>query len=167
MLLNRKLPRRGAVLIESALVYPIVFVIMLGIILLATAVFRYQQVAYMSREASRYASVHGAVCASDGYTAATPDDGLWSGGTGQCTLVYNNAIVPNSAGMHTENISYTVTWSTDNKQTHTTTKVDATTGETQVVSVANTVTVTVTYTWNTGFFGTIPVTSTSTVSMAY
>ena len=43
MLLHRKLPRRGAVLIESALVYPVVFMIMLGIILLGIAVFQNQR----------------------------------------------------------------------------------------------------------------------------
>ena len=36
-----------------------------------------------------------------------------------------------------------------------------------VVSRANTVTVTVTYTWNTGLFGTIPVSSSSTMPMSY
>jgi hypothetical protein len=36
-----------------------------------------------------------------------------------------------------------------------------------VSSRANTVTVTVTYTWNTGLFGTIPVSSSSTMPMSY
>ncbi len=156
MLLHRKLRRRGAVLIESALVYPVVFMIMLGIILLGIAVFRFQQVAYISREASRWASVHGALYASDtGNSAATAGD------------VYTKAILPNAAGMVAENITYSVTWNTSNQQTHTTTRVDPTTGQTQVVPVTNIVSVTVTYTWNTGLFGTIPVSSTSTVPMSY
>ena len=76
-------------------------------------------------------------------------------------------LVPQSAGMKPENIAYSVTWNTNNEQTHTGTKVDPITGETKVLAVSNTVTVTVTYTWNTGLFGTIPVSSTSTVCMSY
>src|SRR5207253_11181370 len=83
MLLNqKKQPRRGAVLIESALIYPVVFVLMLGIVILGVAVFRYQMVASAAREASRYASVPGAMYATEtSNTAIAPDDGLWSGGS--------------------------------------------------------------------------------------
>jgi len=156
MLLNRKAPRRGAVLVESALVYPVVFMILFGIIMLGLAVFRYQQVAFISREASRYASVRGALYASEtGNSAATADD------------VYNKSIKVNAAGMNTSAITYSVTWNTDNKQYHTTTKTDAATGELQSVYITNYVTVTVTYTWNTGIFGSIPVSSTSSVPVSY
>lgn len=56
MKLNRH-ARRGTVLVESAVVYPVVFLIVVSIILLGTAVFRFQQVAHIAREASRWASV--------------------------------------------------------------------------------------------------------------
>lgn len=183
MLLSRKHARRGATLVESALVYPVVFLVMLGIILLGTAVFRYQQVAHIAREASRWASVHGGKYSKEGIPAitsvpaATPDDGLWSGGNGQCSPVYTYVIVPQAAGMKLENISYSVTWTTSNTQTHAmyydpatgTTSATPNSGSSteKVISVSNTVTVTVTYTWNTGLFGTIPVSSTSTVTMQY
>jgi Flp pilus assembly protein TadG len=129
---------------------------MLGIVLMAMAVFRFQQVAYMAREGSRYASVHGYMYSQDtGKAAATAD------------TIYTNAILPNSAGMKPSGITYSVTWTNDNHQYDTTTKVDATTGETQVVYVVNSVSVTVTYSWNTGLFGVIPVSSTSKVPMSY
>lgn len=156
MLLRRKPQRRGAVLVESAFVYPVLFLIMLGIILLGMAVFRYQQTAHLSREASRWASVHGAKYASDtGNTAATASD------------VYTKSIAPNAAGMHLENMTYAVTWNSGNARFHTKTVIDATTGLSKIVYEANTVTVTVGYSWNTGIFGTIPVSSTSTVVMSY
>ena len=52
-------PRRGAVILEAALVYPMVFLILLGLIVCGFGVFRFQEVASLSREASRYAAVHG------------------------------------------------------------------------------------------------------------
>lgn len=156
MLLCRKRVRRGATLVEGALVYPIVFLLMLGVILLGVAVFRYQQCSHIAREASRWASCHGARYAKEtGKPAATPAD------------VYAYAILPQAAGMQEANIGYSVSWSTSNAQTHTTTWVDPATSETKVISVFNTVSVTVTYTFNTGLFGTIPVSSTSTVTMQY
>lgn len=153
---GRNRVRRGATLVEGALVYPIVFLLMLGVIQVGVAVFRYQQCAHIAREASRWASCHGARYAREtGNAAATPAD------------VYTYAILPQAAGMREENIGYAVSWSTGNEQTHTTTYVDPATAETKVIAVLNTVSVTVTYTWNTGLFGTIPVSSTSTVTMQY
>jgi Flp pilus assembly protein TadG len=52
--------RRGAVLVESAVVYPLLFLLLFGLIVGGLGVFRYQQVACQAREAARYACVHGA-----------------------------------------------------------------------------------------------------------
>jgi Flp pilus assembly protein TadG len=164
MLLRRKPQRRGAVLVESAIVYPILFLLMLGIVMVSMAVFRYQQVAHLAREGSRWASVHGAKYASEtGNPVATPSD------------VYENAIKPLAAGMQMGNVTYEVAWNKYNStyptaeydRYHTKTVTDPATGISTVVYEANTVSVTVTYSWNTGFFGTIPVSSTSTVVMSY
>jgi Flp pilus assembly protein TadG len=153
----RRTRRRGAVLVESALVYPFLVLIVLGVVLLGVSVFRYQQVAHAAREASRWASVHGYLYAQEnpGQAAATAQD------------VYDNAIAPNAAGMQAENLTYSVTWNADNKRTRTATVTDSGTGQSKLVPVANTVTVTVTYTWDTGLFGTIPVSSTSVSTMSY
>jgi Flp pilus assembly protein TadG len=52
--------RYGAVLVESAVVYPLLFLLLFGLIVGGLGVFRYQQVACQAREAARYACVHGA-----------------------------------------------------------------------------------------------------------
>jgi Flp pilus assembly protein TadG len=153
MMLRRQ-RRRGTVLVEAALIYPVLFMLVLGIILLGIGVFRYQQVSHIAREASRWASVHGARWAQEnGKTAATPED------------VYNNAIVPQAAGMGLENLNYSVSWSTSNQQTHAVTV--TANGQSSVQTVTNFVSVTVTCTWNTGLFGSIPVSSTSVTPMNY
>src|SRR5436190_14229951 len=107
MMLRRQ-RRRGTILVESAMIYPVLFLIILGIIMLGIGVFRYQQVSHIAREASRWASVHGTKYAQEtGNAAATPAD------------VYNSAIVPQAAGMGLENLGYSVTWDTSKAQTHT------------------------------------------------
>ena len=101
MKLSRR-PRRGAILIESALVYPVLFLVVLGIIMLGLTVFRYQQVAHAAREGSRWAAVHGAQYAKENSTtAATPQD------------IYDNAIKPHVASAQTGTLSYSVDWVAD------------------------------------------------------
>jgi len=160
MRLNRR-QRRGSILIEAAFVYPVLFLLVLGLIMLGILVFRYQQVAHVSREASRWASVHGGQYAKElNTTAATPED------------VYTNAIVPFAAAMQ-GGLSYSVEWTTDalgnplKNPTRTVPVLDPATGLLQDKSFSNTVSVTVTYTWNTGLFGTIPVSSTSVNAIQY
>ncbi len=162
MMLRRKKARPGTVLAEAAFIYPVLFLLVLAIILLGLSVFRYQQVAHISREASRWASVHGEQYAKENNTtAATPQD------------VYDKAITPFAAGMQTDGITYSITWNTDangnpdKRPTRTVQVVDPATGLTKPVAVSNTVTVTVTYTWNTGLFGTLPVSSTSVNTISY
>jgi Flp pilus assembly protein TadG len=153
MLLRRQ-RRRGAVLIETALVYPLLFMIILGIILLGTAVFRYQEVAHCAREGARWAAVHGTkYCEENTKPATTPAD------------VFNKAIKPQAAGMRLSGLTYTVTWNADQKQTSSVKVVVG--GEVKLVTTANTVSVTVNYTWNTGLFGSIPVRSTYVMQMSY
>jgi Flp pilus assembly protein TadG len=149
-MLRRQRQRRGASLVESALVYPVLFLVMMGILLLGLAVFRYQQVSHMAQEGARYASVHGGRYAEEGNgPPATPAD------------VYNNAIKPHAAGMQTSAITYSVVWNSDNTQTSTTLV-----GSTMVTR-ENIVTVTVTYSWNTGLFGTLPVSRSASSKMHY
>src|SRR2546423_1199946 len=99
MMLQRKKARPGTILAESALIYPVLFLLVLAIILLGLSVFRYQQVSHISREAARWASVHGQQYANENNTtAATPQD------------VYDKAIAPFAAGMQAGGITYSVTW---------------------------------------------------------
>lgn len=161
MMLRQKDRRVGSILIESALVYPVLFVIVLAIIMLGLGVFRYQQVAHAAREGARWAAVHGEKYAGERKTtAATPVE------------VYTNAIRPHLAGAASAGTTYSVTWYTDaagNPDKRPTRNLEYTdaAGAKQIGSVTNTVSVTVTYNWNTILFGTIPVSSTSVTPISY
>ncbi|HJZ59074.1 MAG TPA: TadE/TadG family type IV pilus assembly protein [Gemmataceae bacterium] len=163
MMLRRNNTRRiGATLVETAVVLPVVFLIVLGIVQLGIGVFRYQQVAHAAREASRWASVHGEQYAKEqGATAATEQD------------IYDNVIAPQTRTMSPENVTYTVTWNRkadgnwDKRPTRVIQVTDPTTRQVRAVAASNTVSVTVTYTWNTGLFGTFPVSSTSVSTISY
>ncbi|HVL12696.1 MAG TPA: TadE/TadG family type IV pilus assembly protein [Gemmata sp.] len=153
MLLRRK-KRTGAILIESALVYPVLFMLVFGIVLLGMSVFRYQQVAHAAREGARYAIVRGARYSEEtNLTAATAAD------------IFANGIQPYVAGMNPPNLTYAVSWNADNKQTSS--QVMTVNGEAKIVTIANKVSVTVTYTWNTGLFGSVPVSSTCVMTMSF
>jgi hypothetical protein len=62
----RRTRRRGAVLPDAAIVYSVVFLLTIGVIIVAMGIFRYQEVAALARVGSRYACVRGS-----GYAAAT------------------------------------------------------------------------------------------------
>jgi hypothetical protein len=51
--------RKGATVVESAVVYPVTFFIILALIIGGLGIYRYQEVAYLAREGARYAAVHG------------------------------------------------------------------------------------------------------------
>jgi Flp pilus assembly protein TadG len=129
----------------------VTFLLLLGLLIGGMGIFRYQQIARLSRDAARWASVHGTQYATDTKnTAATATD------------VYTNAISPNAAGLDLNHLTYSVTWSTSNSPSHTATV------NNQQVSVANTVTVTINYTWvPEAYLGGITLSSTSTSVMSY
>jgi hypothetical protein len=58
MLLSRRPRRRAAHLLETAFVFPVVLGLLAALVVGAMGVFRYQQVAYLAREASRFAATH-------------------------------------------------------------------------------------------------------------
>jgi Flp pilus assembly protein TadG len=132
--------RRGASVVEAALVFPVAFLLVLGIMSGGMGVFRYQEVACLAREGSRWASMHGSQYSQEtGNTAATAAD------------VYNKAILPKVAGLDTSKLSYSVTWNPNNLPPN------------------STVTVTVSYDWSPEvyLFGTFTLTATSTMAMSY
>jgi Flp pilus assembly protein TadG len=59
MLLTNRPRRRGVHALESAFIYGILMVLVAGLMVLGMGVFRYQEVAYLAREAARFAAVHG------------------------------------------------------------------------------------------------------------
>ncbi len=131
-------PRRGTQVVEGAAVYPVVFILVIGLIVGGLGVFRYQEVASLAREGARYASVHGdQYQQSTGRPAATADD------------VYNNAVLPKVVSLDTGHLDHNVTWSPDNQQ-------------------GSTVTVRLTYHWvPEAFLGGIDLSSTSTMPISY
>ena len=148
----RRAPQRrsGATVVEAAFVYPVLFLLVLGLLVGAGGIFRYSQLASLAREGARYASVHGGLYQQEtGNPAATPQD------------VYNNAILPFATNLDLSQLTYSVTWNTDNMPYHMTADYEK--------PVANTVSVTVVYKWfpEAYFMGPLTLSSTSTVPMSY
>lgn len=143
--------RTGATTVEFAVVAPVAFLLLLAELVGGLGIYRYNQVAHLAREGSRWASVRGAQYAQDtGNTAATAAD------------VYNKVILPQAAGFDPNKLTYSVTWNTSNSQFHTTT-VNGVTAKT-----ANTVTVKVTYNWIPEvYLGGVTLSSTSVSTMSY
>src|SRR5829696_10345263 len=55
----RRRTRRGITLVESALVYPLVLLIFVGMLVVGMGVYRDEHVAMLASEGARWASVHG------------------------------------------------------------------------------------------------------------
>jgi Flp pilus assembly protein TadG len=148
---GRRHKRSGVTMVECAVIYPLTCLLLLGLVIGAAGIFRYQQMAHLAREGARYASVHGWRWGKDtGNTPATAAD------------IYNNAILPNAVGLDTSQLSSSVTWNTSNAQ-YQTTIVDG-----NYVFTGNTVTVTVSYKWiPEGFLGGMTLSSTSVMPMSY
>jgi Flp pilus assembly protein TadG len=139
-------------MVESALVYPILFLVVLGTVIVVMGVFRYMEVAALAREGCRWASVHGSQYAKDtGKPAATTS-----------ADVYNNVIALQAVGMDPSKLTCTVTWNPNPNDYH------AILLENDAFPVLNTVRVTVTYQWvPEAFFPAINLTSTAESIMSY
>jgi hypothetical protein len=98
--LSRQQRRRHAALIlEAALVYPVLVVLFMGLIVGGLGVWRYEQVACQAREAARWASVRGSLWAQEtNGTSPTQKD------------IYQNAVAPLTAGMDASKIAIQVSW---------------------------------------------------------
>jgi Flp pilus assembly protein TadG len=149
LLRSSRFRRPGRSLAELALVYPVLAMLVLGVVIVAMGVFRYQQVASVARAGARWASVHGGQYASEtGNAKAT------------AATVYSNAIQPMAAGLDLSQLSYTVTW-TDSSEIPT---YNNSSGNVTI----NQVTVTVTYNWvPVAYLGTVTLKSTSVMAMQY
>lgn len=153
MLLRRidRSRRRGATLVEGAIVLPVLCLLLLGTVVGGQGVYLYEQVAALAREGARYASVHGTDYAKDTGQAAADQ-----------TAILNNAIIPKAAGLDTSLLTCTVTWNTSNQP------VIADPSSSSGKPINNTVRVTVNYQWNSIlYFGNITLTSTSEMPMCY
>jgi len=152
MMIRRTPPRRGSTLVESALVYPVLFLVLFAIVSLGVGVFRKQQVTHIAREAARWASVHG-----EDYAMASKNPAADE------AAVYTNAILPQAGTLQASKLTYSVTWPDGSKKPVR----DVNTG-TYVVAKGSRVTVTVNYVWDVvPFFGPMTLTSTSTATINF
>ncbi|HKB37703.1 MAG TPA: TadE/TadG family type IV pilus assembly protein [Gemmataceae bacterium] len=153
--------RRGVVTVEAALVFPIVILLLLGLIVGAMGIFRYQQVAWLAREGARYASVRGTdyQLGVPGAKAVTPQD------------VFDNVIYPNATILDRSSLGPPdVKWSNKSNTPYVVNVIgDAKNADNAETPTTNTVTVTVTYTWipEIFFIGPITLSSSSTLPMSY
>jgi Flp pilus assembly protein TadG len=156
-----KLSRRAAMMVEAAVVYPVVLFLFLTLILGGMAVFRYQLVACQARDGARWASVRGAD---------------WAAATNQNSptkqQILDQAVLPLGAGMDPNKLALQVQW----VDQATGTAVDWDSAGKDVLSmtaagkaVTNTVRVTVTYQFGPNLFlvGAITLTSTCEIPMSY
>jgi Flp pilus assembly protein TadG len=90
--------RRGAAMLEAAVVYPVTMLLLIGTVVLGIAVFRYAQVQSLAREGARYASVHGPTYASEQNASYA---------TNATVLSYIETL---AVGMQSSDLSCTVTW---------------------------------------------------------
>lgn len=147
----RHQPRSGATVVESAVVYPIVFLFVLGFIIGAVGIFRYQEVASLAREGARYAAVHGTEYAKNaGVTAPTPEE------------IYNASIASRAVALDKNYITYAITYTQSNSQY----SAEVVNGEWAYKQ--NVVTVQVNYQWvPEAFLGGITLSSTCSMPMNY
>lgn len=110
-------------MVEFAIVSSVFFLILCGLLVFSLCIFSYQQVARLARDASRWASVHSA-----DYAQATSSNAAEG-------VVYTNAIQPYAAGLNASSLTYSVSWPNGYSPYHTTN------GQ----NIANTVTVTISY----------------------
>jgi Flp pilus assembly protein TadG len=138
-------------MVEAAFIYPIAFLLLIGLIVGSVGMFRYQQMASLAREIARYASVHGTHYAQDaGVTAPAPAD------------IYNTVVGNEAVALDLSQLTYSITYNTTNDPYH----VNSVNGD--IIPVTNTVRVTLTYYWvPEAYLGGISLTSTSEMPMSY
>jgi Flp pilus assembly protein TadG len=155
------LNRSGAALVETALVLPLLFLFIFGLIIGGVGMNYFQTVSNLAREAARYASVHGTGYQSDppGYSAVTKAN------------IYSAAIAPKLVGLDPSNLTYAIYYTGASGQTdwdsalHQPQYVNSTTGGTPKTAV---VSVTVTYQWSALlYFGKINLSSTAEMPMSH
>jgi Flp pilus assembly protein TadG len=158
----KKFKRRGAVVVESAVILPVLFLLVIGMCVLGPGIFHYQQVATLAREGARYASVHGTQYAAE-QSVLTKSKVL----PADYAEIYNKALLPRAVAMDTDSIvfdSSSVVWPN---------------GKSPIVANPNstppgapliaTVSVTVKYNWIpvVNFINPVMLSSTATMPMSY
>lgn len=90
-------PRKGATVVEVAIVAPLTFLLLIGLLVGGAGTFRYQQLSWIAQEAAHWASVRGPQYKQrTGKPMPTAND------------VYQNAIKPISASFDQDQLQYSV-----------------------------------------------------------
>jgi hypothetical protein len=113
--------RSGTHAIECAVVYPFTFAIILATIVGGLGIYRYQQMAFLSREVSRYCATHGAAYIKENQNSSHPTSptagalsiaGGTLPGTSNAGVYYidtnyiiNNVVKPQAAILDTTNLN--------------------------------------------------------------
>ena len=164
---RRSTARKGASLVEFAVVAPLTFLLILGLIVGGMGVFRYQEVSHLAREATRYASTHGGQYQLDGLPTSTGVPAVTSSSDIQAY------VAARAVALDPSKLTATISWSSPTTLNPRSMPTYVDTNPNLVppaqVSLQNYVTVTVTYQWLPEAFltGPINLTSTSTVAMSY
>lgn len=97
--------RRGAAVVEMALIGPAVFLMLIGLMVLELGAFRLNQVAALAQEGARWAAVHGATYDSlnNRTTPVNSHD------------LYTEVIQPRAVGLNPEKLSYELQWADDRR----------------------------------------------------
>jgi TadE-like protein len=169
MRLRNQARRPAAHLVESALIFPITFLLVVGLVVCSMGVFRYQQMAHLAREAARYAAVHAGQYQQENAAAIT------AGTLPNVTAAYitTNVVQANAASLDLSSLQTSIKFNTaggsfdwddtaNNGQRWPTSPktINGTT-----YSQTNTVSVTVTSQWMPEWFLAGPITLTSTAVM--
>src|SRR4051812_245182 len=100
--------RGGGTTAECAIIFPAPFLLLMGLIIGAAGVFRYQAMPPLARPAAPHAPAHGTQWAKDtGTPAPTPAD------------IYTAVIAPNTFGLDKTRLTYSITYDRSNAPYHT------------------------------------------------
>jgi Flp pilus assembly protein TadG len=157
--------RSGATLVECAFIYPIAFLLLLGLVVGGLGIFRYQEVAHLAREGARYASTHGGKYQEEGMPQQTGVSAISSSSDLSTYLATQTTLLDPSK------LQVSVSWSAAGSITPANypSYADSTSTVPGQSIIQNYVTVTVTYQWLPEVFlvGPITLTSTSQMAMSY
>lgn len=104
MRLNTK-QRPATTVVECAIIFPAFFFIVIGMVVMGFGIFRYQELASLTREAARYASVRGyKYSQTTGNPAATEEE------------IYQNIILSRAVLLNPDYMTHSITWTPDNRQ---------------------------------------------------
>jgi len=163
----RRVPRDGATTVEFAVVSGLIFFLIFALIVGASGIFGYQEVAHLAREAARYASTHGGQYQLDGIAAQTGVPAVSSSSD------LTKYLLPKATLLDPSRLTITASWSAPAGYTPVNMPSYVDTNPNLVPpgqkTIQNYVTVTVTYQWmpELYLFGPITLTSTSVMPMCY